>query len=77
MMDDSGKFWRWANLRVDPYQFPSQAADLLSSGVLYLVPEICLSTGHRIVRSLVEAVSEGKTPLLKRLSEKIVMMSLD
>ena len=43
-MDDSGKFWRWAKLCVDPYQFPSQAADLLTSGVLYLVPEICLSS---------------------------------
>ena len=69
-MDDSGKFWRWARLRVDAYKFPSQADDLLTSGVLFLVPEIGISpcTSRGTVESLLQAVSEGKTPLLKALS---------
>ena len=74
-MDDSGKFWRWAKLCVDVYQFPSQAADLLTSGVLYLVPEICLSStigpGNANVESLLRAISEGKTPLLKELAGSV------
>ena len=76
ILSQSGKFWKWARLRVDPALHPSQDDDLLSSRILYLVTEISLCTGHGIVRSLMEAVSEGKTPMLRELSGSADLFSV-
>ena len=70
ILSDSGKFWRWAQLRVDSSLYPSQADDLLNSSLFYIVPEIRISPGSRpdVVGSLLEAISEGETPRLKKLN---------
>ena len=77
ILSDSGKFWRWAQLRVDPGLYPSQAEDLLSSSLLYLVPEIVISpsTSPDVVMPLLEAVSEGKTPKLKKLNIRCLALN--
>ena len=77
-MDDSGKFWRWARLRVNPGLYPSQAGDLLTSSILYKVPEISIfpSTGQDIVESVLQVVSEGDTPQLKKITFNSTIVSL-
>ena len=69
LTDDSGKFWRWARLRAHPGQYPCQADDLLTSRVLYIVPEIWISysTSLGLLESLLQVISEGKTPLIRKL----------
>ena len=67
ILSDSGKFWRWALLRVDPGQYSSQADDLLTSTMFFIVPEIKISTGPDIVESILQVVSEGKTLQLKKI----------
>ena len=61
---------KWAKLRVDPGLYPSQTEDLLTSSILYLVPEIRISpnTGKDTVESLLQVVSEGVTPHLKKIT---------
>ena len=66
ILSDSGKFWRWANLRVD---YLSQYS-VINSRMLYIVPAIKISwnTSLGMVESLLQAVSEGETPVLKQIS---------
>ena len=56
---------------------PSQAIDLLSSRVLNVVPHIriCPYTGPGLKNSLLQAASQGRTPLLKKLSGSLELAS--
>ena len=78
ILSNSGKFWRWAVLRVNPGLYPSQADDLLTSSILSKVPEIRIfpNTGPDIVESLLQVVSEGKAPKLKKITVSLATASL-
>ena len=60
-------------LRVDPWQFPSQSEDLLSSRILSIVPEIRISpsAGPNILRSLLKAIRKGETKHLKKMTSHL------
>ena len=57
-------------MRAHPGQYPSQADDLLTSRVLYIVPQIWISysTSLGLLESLLQVISEGKTPLIRKLN---------
>ena len=79
ILSDSGKFWRWARLRVDLDQYPSQTGDLLTSRMVYIVPEIRISPriGLDIVESLLEVVIQGMSLQLKKITVCYSSGSLD
>ena len=60
-------------LRVDPGQH------ILDSMILYIVPEIKIShrTGLNIVRSVLEAIKDGETPLLKKMTSHRALRFID
>ena len=64
------KFMKWARLCVDPGLYPSQAEDLLTSSILFIVPviEISANNGLDTVESLLQVVSEEGTPKLKKMT---------
>ena len=77
IFSDSGKFWRWARLRVDPGLYPYQADDLLDSSILYKVPEIeIFPSYYGQVESLLQVVSQGDTPQLKKITFNSTIVSL-
>lgn len=65
-------------LRVNPGLYLSQADDLLTSSILSKVPEIRIfpNTGPDIVESLLQVVSEGKAPKLKKITVSLATASL-
>ena len=79
LLSDSGKFWMWAVLNVDPGLYPSQGYDLINSRILPIIPKIRISpiTGPNIVESLLVSISQGEARQLKEITISSATGSLD
>ena len=77
ILSGSGKFWRWAQLLFFPSLYPSQADDLLTSRILYLVPRIWISPNTNMEESLLEAVSEDYPVKAAECIACIILYTMD
>ena len=72
------KFLRWATLRVDPTQYPSQRHELIKSRILYKVPKIKIfpNTRTETVEFILQVAGEGKLLNLNKITITLAPTSL-